>query len=957
MDTTKDISAAMNSALESIRKDYEELQDGEEMTKKIGLKFSKIVEAPPREEFELLIGKNFSNDEVLIALFRPQEEQYKYYPLILANTHNSPADHPLGKLRHLALSLMFLVHRRSWSFLKEFVIMGGLENLTFLFNDENLYIRGQAIELFLSITDAETFDWFAPAVTPNEKRIHQAMLDLTHCTGYLPSIIENRVGSYPGGSVKALQLLAFWLSWVRALYTKDQKLNLSKQLIEELRLWSSPESDSENKIDEEIQLAKTIYEDFGFSQFQRDKDPSVIDADITDIDTPPASSSSSSSTDSSEHVDIANTFNDSNDSNLIVSGYDGSKLSLTDTDTLPPAVSQDSRTEDDTNAGEAFIPANEFQGTKLGYVFKSGSSGIGYYRDSPQSETTLLPPTPPVESASPSLPVGPTTSTYHDIDEGSNTSSLASIQSIIERKTQGNVLFKEDKMQEALDTYRDALHALMELQGAPVQCTKEAQSAAVEEMQALMVNLHTNSATALWKLSEAHEQTAVESNANIDTSSEAGLEQWESLSYQLTLYLEDCEKECRSALAIDPCCCKILYRLASVMLKGSRVDEALLLLNKSLTSIASIASSGSSSGSRGDLDTNSIQLLRQIRAKCIAASIVSGHSMGMTVKATGGNDAGISDDSSGSGSTATTAKQHLEKWGVTAKTYTIMSSLLRRNQAGVQLPPLTESPANCPQPSAANSKSAEALIEDAMSSLSTSGDPSATKSSAAKSSITAAAVEKGKTKTKSKASAASSEEGSETKPAKSKKLKKVKVSPRSVKALAALNKLSVIHLKEISMEASIQSSAKGMVEEISSGGGLLDDAATNLLVVWADKLTLKTLLSCTLDEGMMVLLLDVANHFYSGGLVPNISEADVDVESSQSESASNALKKSQHLSEQVLSELVDCERFGMTLTLSLIDHGDLRSQTKSTILRIMEKYSSTGEDATPGNIRKLMSII
>lgn len=114
MNVSSALDSALDSALAIIRKDYEEMQDGQEMLKKITEKFSNIAIKPPRDEFELLLGKNFSDDEVLVALFQPLEEQYQYYSSILMNTHNFPATHPLGKVRHLALSLMFLVHRYAY---------------------------------------------------------------------------------------------------------------------------------------------------------------------------------------------------------------------------------------------------------------------------------------------------------------------------------------------------------------------------------------------------------------------------------------------------------------------------------------------------------------------------------------------------------------------------------------------------------------------------------------------------------------------------------------------------------------------------------------------------------------------------------------------------------------------------------------------------------------------------
>ena len=60
-----------------------------------------------------------------------------------------------------------------------------------------------------------------------------------------------------GSSYFCLQILAFYLSWMRKLYTKDGVLNLSKEILNSLKVWSTT-----CKIDEETELATKVYEDF-----------------------------------------------------------------------------------------------------------------------------------------------------------------------------------------------------------------------------------------------------------------------------------------------------------------------------------------------------------------------------------------------------------------------------------------------------------------------------------------------------------------------------------------------------------------------------------------------------------------------------------------------------------------------------------------------------------------------
>ena len=156
---------------------------------------------------------------------------------------------------------------------------GGLEEVSYLTCDENLYYRGQAFEILLSITDCDSFDWFLPHNgNATARTLHSRMLNLSQNSDFLSGLMENRKKSYPGGSLRALQLIAFWISWVRAMRTEKQLLYLSDKMLLELRLWAMGRG--EDVSEHEINLAKTIYKDFSYDQFHRDddskKDESVI---------------------------------------------------------------------------------------------------------------------------------------------------------------------------------------------------------------------------------------------------------------------------------------------------------------------------------------------------------------------------------------------------------------------------------------------------------------------------------------------------------------------------------------------------------------------------------------------------------------------------------------------------------------------------------------------------------
>jgi hypothetical protein len=46
----------------------------------------------------------------------------------------------------------------------------------------------------------------------------------------------------------------------------------------------------------------------------------------------------------------------------------------------------DTAFEDDRGEGTSFVPSASWKGSKLGYVFKKGDSGLGYYRDGEEAE-------------------------------------------------------------------------------------------------------------------------------------------------------------------------------------------------------------------------------------------------------------------------------------------------------------------------------------------------------------------------------------------------------------------------------------------------------------------------------------------------------------------------------------------------------------------------------------------
>jgi tetratricopeptide (TPR) repeat protein len=155
-----------------------------------------------------------------------------------------------------------------------FISHNGMEALGRLVDSDNLYLRGQVLEIILTATDCDVYDWFKPPESYADKLLHQNMLGFGRSASVLYKLFANRTDSYPGGAFRALQIIAFLVSWMRALYTSDQKLQLSPQALSELRQWAAKEppqaptagagaeTQGEAQSDPEVQLANALLDDF-----------------------------------------------------------------------------------------------------------------------------------------------------------------------------------------------------------------------------------------------------------------------------------------------------------------------------------------------------------------------------------------------------------------------------------------------------------------------------------------------------------------------------------------------------------------------------------------------------------------------------------------------------------------------------------------------------------------------
>jgi aspartyl/asparaginyl beta-hydroxylase (cupin superfamily) len=112
MQASQSATQALDIALIIVRNEFSKLpDDGDAISEKVCNKLKTTFEKPPTAEFEAIIHKNFSDDEVRVVLFNPSIDQAWFYVAILQVGAAVPVHHNFRKLMSLALSLIFMIHR------------------------------------------------------------------------------------------------------------------------------------------------------------------------------------------------------------------------------------------------------------------------------------------------------------------------------------------------------------------------------------------------------------------------------------------------------------------------------------------------------------------------------------------------------------------------------------------------------------------------------------------------------------------------------------------------------------------------------------------------------------------------------------------------------------------------------------------------------------------------------
>lgn len=97
----------------------------------------------------------------------------------------------------------------------------------------------QALQILLQCTSEEHFPWHEP---PQDREGHVAeadrtlwgrMLQLAH-TRLIPALVEHLQDPFPGAMNSSVRVLAFYASWVRFHFCKEQRLLMSRPILDAL---------------------------------------------------------------------------------------------------------------------------------------------------------------------------------------------------------------------------------------------------------------------------------------------------------------------------------------------------------------------------------------------------------------------------------------------------------------------------------------------------------------------------------------------------------------------------------------------------------------------------------------------------------------------------------------------------------------------------------------------------
>jgi hypothetical protein len=210
--------------------DVREGMPDEESAAQITTGFQRHWDKPPLTEIEMLLQRTTSLHDARLLLFFPEPvDMIRFVTLVQRAPAGAPPDHPQNKVRVPFLALLYMQHVKNWPLMRAFIQEGGLRALADSFADDNIYLRAQAVDTMMQLTNTELHDWFEDP--SQEPAVQRRWLDLAAPeANFVKHIALNLDNSFPGGSFYCLQILAFWLSLLRYFYCEQRVLRLGTNL-------------------------------------------------------------------------------------------------------------------------------------------------------------------------------------------------------------------------------------------------------------------------------------------------------------------------------------------------------------------------------------------------------------------------------------------------------------------------------------------------------------------------------------------------------------------------------------------------------------------------------------------------------------------------------------------------------------------------------------------------------
>lgn len=217
---------------------------------------------PPVLEFELFLRRSIPREALRELIFAPNStedegdpESIVQYAVLLRATgqtlhHSHPLYKPQTLVRSVLISFLYMSHLHSWKHAAAFCRAGGLNALFYLLQsdiktDDDLGARNvqqqiseQALDCLLIITSHPSYDWHEPPMARDDNLLHQEMLSIgtdksNDSTDFFKILLPEPLPSL-ASLYHRVQLLAFWLGWVRKLHTEGKPLYVSHTLINRL---------------------------------------------------------------------------------------------------------------------------------------------------------------------------------------------------------------------------------------------------------------------------------------------------------------------------------------------------------------------------------------------------------------------------------------------------------------------------------------------------------------------------------------------------------------------------------------------------------------------------------------------------------------------------------------------------------------------------------------------------